>query len=80
MLIRKHLKTSFRFTKKKNSQIYVRKSQAGKFKQHAAEVFRANRENKLSASKLDIILLPEFSTVQTDYEGLKFLRESSVFR
>jgi len=65
---------------KMGSRIYFRKSQAEKFKPHAEEVFRVNQKNKLSALKLDVILLPDIRNTQTDYEGLKFLRESSVFR
>ena len=51
-------------------KIYVRKSQAEKFKQHAAEVFRLNREGvkfleswfdyKFPFPKYDLVLIPEF--------------------
>ncbi|MBA3335322.1 MAG: hypothetical protein H0T08_06900, partial [Acidobacteria bacterium] len=52
------------------SKIYVRKSQAEKFKQHAAETFRLNREAvkylesyfdyKFPFPKYDLVLIPEF--------------------
>jgi aminopeptidase N len=61
--------------------VYVRRSQAGKFKQRAAETFRLIREGEKSRiSKLDIVLLPDLSNAQAVYENLKFVRESAVFR
>lgn len=59
--------------------IYVRKSQAEKFKQHAAEVFRSYDKNVVSP-KLDIILLPEIFNVQSEYDGIKFVPESAIIK
>ncbi len=68
--------------------IYVRKSQAEKFKPHAAEVFRLNREGikhleqyfdyKFPFPKYDIVLIPEFPFGGMEHAGATFLRESSV--
>jgi len=70
------------------SRIYVRKSQAEKFKQHAAEVFRLNREAvkylesyfdyKFPFPKYDLVLIPEFPFGGMEHAGATFLRESSV--
>ncbi len=70
------------------SNIYVRKSQAAKFKPHAAEVFRLNREGikfletyfdyKFPFPKYDIVLIPEFPFGGMEHAGATFLRESSV--
>ncbi len=70
------------------SNIYVRKSQAEKFKQHAAEVFRLNREGvkflegyfdyKFPFPKYDLVLIPEFPFGGMEHAGATFLRESSV--
>jgi hypothetical protein len=61
------------------NQIFVRKSQAEKFKLNSAEVFRLSRaDNK--TTKSDIVLLPEIANARINYEGLIFLPESSVFR
>jgi aminopeptidase N len=72
---------------RKNS-IYVRKSQAEKFKQHSAEVFRLNREGvkflesyfdyKFPFPKYDIVLIPEFPFGGMEHAGATFLREASV--
>jgi aminopeptidase N len=68
--------------------IYVRKSQAAKFKPHAAEVFRLNREGikfletyfdyKFPFPKYDIVLIPEFPFGGMEHAGATFLRESAV--
>lgn len=68
--------------------IYVRKSQAEKFKQHSAEVFRLNREGvkfletyfdyKFPFPKYDLVLIPEFPFGGMEHSGATFLRESSV--
>lgn len=68
--------------------IYVRKSQAEKFKPHAAEVFRLNREAikffeeyfdyKFPFPKYDIVLIPEFPFGGMEHAGATFLKESSV--
>ena len=71
-----------------HSNIYVRRSQAEKFKQHAAEVFRLNREGlKFLASyfdypypfpKYDLVLIPEFPFGGMEHAGATFLREDSI--
>jgi aminopeptidase N len=68
--------------------IYVRKSQAEKFKQHSAEVFRLNREcikyledyfdYKFPFPKYDLVLIPEFPFGGMEHAGATFLRESSI--
>ncbi len=68
--------------------VYVRKSQAEKFKQHAAETFRLNREAvkylesyfdyKFPFPKYDLVLIPEFPFGGMEHAGATFLRESSV--
>jgi|GEM_PF-195324 len=68
--------------------IYVRKSQVAKFRPHAAEVFRLNREGikflesyfdyKFPFPKYDIVLIPEFPFGGMEHAGATFLRESSV--
>lgn len=70
------------------TSIYVRKSQAEKFKQHAKEVFRLNREGvkyleeyfdyKFPFPKYDLVLIPEFPFGGMEHAGATFLRESSV--
>ncbi len=70
------------------SQIYVRKSQAEKFKKEAAEVFRLNREGvKFLESwfdypfpfpKYDLVLIPEFPFGGMEHAGATFLREDRV--
>jgi aminopeptidase N len=70
------------------TKIYVRKSQAEKFKAHAAEVFRLNREGvkflesyfdyKFPFPKYDIVLIPEFPFGGMEHAGATFLREASV--
>lgn len=70
------------------SKIYVRKSQAEKFKQHSAEVFRLNREcikylegyfdYKFPFPKYDLVLIPEFPFGGMEHAGATFLRESSI--
>ncbi len=72
----------------RNSKIYVRKSQAEKFKQHAAEVFRLNREGvkfleswfdyKFPFPKYDLVLIPEFPFGGMEHAGATFLREDRV--
>ena len=68
--------------------IYVRKSQAAKFKPHAAEVFRLNREAikyleqyfdyKFPFPKYDLVLIPEFPFGGMEHAGATFLREDRV--
>ena len=68
--------------------IYVRRSQAEKFKQHAAETFRLNREAvkylesyfdyKFPFPKYDLVLLPEFPFGGMEHAGATFLREDRV--
>ncbi len=70
------------------SRIYVRKSQAEKFKQHAAEIFRLNREGvkflesyfdyKFPFPKYDLVLIPEFPFGGMEHAGATFLREDRV--
>ncbi|HRJ88790.1 MAG TPA: M1 family aminopeptidase [Pyrinomonadaceae bacterium] len=70
------------------TSIYVRKSQAAKFKPHAAEVFRLNREAvkyfeeyfdyKFPFSKYDLVLIPEFPFGGMEHAGATFLRESAI--
>jgi len=70
------------------SALYVRKSQAAKFKPHAAEVFRLNREGikflesyfdyKFPFPKYDLVLIPEFPFGGMEHAGATFLRESSI--
>lgn len=72
----------------KASSIYVRKSQAEKFKAHAAETFRLNREAvkylegyfdfKFPFPKYDLVLIPEFPFNGMEHAGATFLREASV--
>ncbi|MGI8670590.1 MAG: M1 family aminopeptidase, partial [Aridibacter sp.] len=69
-------------------KVYVRKSQAEKFKPHAEEVFRLNRESikyledyfdyKFPFPKYDLVLIPEFPFGGMEHAGATFLRESSV--
>lgn len=71
-----------------STKIYVRKSQAEKFKQHSAEVFRLNREGvrflesyfdfKFPFPKYDLVLIPEFPFGGMEHAGCTFLRESSI--
>jgi aminopeptidase N len=71
-----------------DKSIYVRKSQAAKFKPHAAEVFRLNREAikyfeqyfdyKFPFPKYDLVLIPEFPFGGMEHAGATFLRESSI--
>ena len=71
-----------------SSNIYLRKSQAPKFKPHAAEVFRLNREAvkyfeqyfdyKFPFSKYDLVLIPEFPFGGMEHAGATFLRESAI--
>ncbi len=73
---------------KMGTHAYVRKSQASKFKPHAAEVFRLNREGikflesyfdyKFPFPKYDIVLIPEFPFGGMEHAGATFLREASV--
>jgi aminopeptidase N len=69
-------------------KIYVRKSQAEKFKAHEKEVFRLNREAvknlesyfdyKFPFPKYDLVLIPEFPFGGMEHAGATFLREASV--
>ena len=69
-------------------RIYVRQSQAEKFKQHAAEVFRLNREGvrflenyfdyKFPFPKYHLVLIPEFPFGGMEHAGATFLREDRV--
>ncbi|HVE57226.1 MAG TPA: M1 family aminopeptidase [Pyrinomonadaceae bacterium] len=69
-------------------KIYVRKSQAEKFKAHEKEVFRLNREGvkflesyfnyKFPFPKYDLVLIPEFPFGGMEHAGCTFLREASV--
>ncbi|MDQ4121301.1 MAG: M1 family aminopeptidase [Acidobacteriota bacterium] len=71
-----------------SNSIYVRKSQAEKFKQHAAEVFRLNREAvkflesyfdfKFPFPKYDLVLIPEFPFGGMEHAGATFLREDRI--
>ena len=71
-----------------NGSVFVRKSQAAKFKSHAAEVFRLNREAvkyfeeyfdyKFPFPKYDLVLIPEFPFGGMEHAGATFLRESSI--
>ncbi len=68
--------------------IYVRKSQAEKFKAHSGELFRLNREGvkylesyfdyKFPFPKYDLVLIPEFPFGGMEHAGATFLREASV--
>ena len=70
------------------TKIYVRKSQAEKFKPHAKEIFRLNRESikyfedyfdyKFPFPKYDLVLIPEFPFGGMEHAGATFLRESSI--
>ncbi len=70
------------------NRIYVRKSQAEKFKQHADEVFRLNRESvkyleewfdyKFPFPKYDLVLIPEFPFGGMEHAGATFLREDRI--
>ncbi len=71
-----------------SNRIFVRKSQAEKFKPHAAEVFRLNREAvkyfeeyfdyKFPFPKYDVVLIPEFPFGGMEHSGATFLREASI--
>jgi Aminopeptidase N len=71
-----------------STNIYVRRSQAAKFKPHAAEVFRLNREAikyfeeyfdyKFPFPKYDLVLIPEFPFGGMEHAGATFLRESAI--
>ena len=79
---------SILFHKRSGNHIYVRKSQAEKFKQHAAEVFRLNREGvkfleswfdyKFPFPKYDLVLIPEFPFGGMEHAGATFLREDRI--
>jgi aminopeptidase N len=70
------------------TKIYIRKSQAEKFKPHAQEVFRLNRlcikyleeyfDYKFPFPKYDLVLIPEFPFGGMEHAGATFLRESSI--
>ena len=71
-----------------SARIFVRKSQAEKFKQHATEVFRLNREGvkflenyfdyKFPFPKYDLVLIPEFPFGGMEHSGATFLREDRI--
>ncbi len=68
--------------------VFVRRSQAEKFKTHATEVFRLNREAvkyledyfdyKFPFPKYDLVLIPEFPFGGMEHAGATFLREASI--
>ena len=68
--------------------IYVRKSQASKFKPHAKEVGRLTREGvkyletyfdyKFPWPKYDLVLIPEFPFGGMEHAGATFVREQSI--
>jgi aminopeptidase N len=70
------------------NSIYVRKSQAEKFKPHMDETFRLNREAvkylenyfdfKYPFPKYDLVLIPEFPFNGMEHAGATFIRESSI--
>lgn len=70
------------------ARAFVRRSQAEKFKPHAAEVFRLNREAikyletyfdyKFPWPKYDLVLIPEFPFGGMEHAGATFLREQSI--
>ncbi len=74
--------------RKSDRRVYVRQSQEQKFKPHAAEVFRLNREGikylesyfdyKFPFPKYDIVLIPEFPFGGMEHAGATFFREASV--
>lgn len=76
------------FPRRYISIVYVRRSQAEKFKPHAAEVFRLNREGvkfleeyfdyKFPFPKYDLVLIPEFPFGGMEHAGATFLRETSI--
>ncbi|MDQ3747395.1 MAG: ERAP1-like C-terminal domain-containing protein [Acidobacteriota bacterium] len=69
-------------------RIYVRKSQAEKFKPHAVEVARLNYEGvkflesyfdyKFPFPKYDLVLIPEFPFGGMEHAGATFLREDRI--
>jgi len=71
-----------------STAIYVRRSQAVKFKPHATEVFRLNRkavkyfeeyfDYKFPFPKYDLVLIPEFPFGGMEHAGAIFLRESAI--
>lgn len=73
---------------RETSQIYVRRSQSEKFRQHAKEIFRLNREGvsflesyfdyKYPFPKYDLVLIPEFPFGGMEHAGATFLREESI--
>jgi aminopeptidase N len=73
---------------KENFRVFVRRSQAEKFKPHEKEFFRLTREAvknlesyfdyKFPFSKYDTILIPEFPFGGMEHAGATFLREASV--
>lgn len=84
----KPVSSEYKENRKDFSRIYLRKSQAKKFEQHSAEVFRLNREvvkyleeyfdYKFPFPKYDLVLIPEFPFGGMEHAGATFLRESSV--
>jgi aminopeptidase N len=70
------------------TRVFVRKSQAEKFKPPAREIFRLNRESikffeeyfnyKFPFPKYDLVLIPEFPFGGMEHAGATFLRESSI--
>ncbi len=84
----KYLQSLNKPTSQDRAFIFVRKSQAEKFKLHAAEVFRLNREGvkflesyfdyKFPFPKYDLVLIPEFPFGGMEHAGATFLREDRV--
>ncbi|HVF47312.1 MAG TPA: M1 family aminopeptidase, partial [Pyrinomonadaceae bacterium] len=70
------------------SSVFVRKSQAAKFKPYASEVFRLNGEGikfleeyfeyKFPFPKYDLVLIPEFPFGGMEHAGATFLREDRI--
>ncbi len=77
-----------RVTVSPNLRVYLRKSQFEKFKPHAKEVIRLNREAikyfekyfdyKFPFPKYDLVLIPEFPFGGMEHAGATFLRERSI--
>jgi aminopeptidase N len=73
---------------RENFRVFVRRSQAEKFKAHEKEVFRLTREGvkylesyfdyKFPFPKYDTVLIPEFPFGGMEHAGATFLRESSI--
>lgn len=69
------------FSKTGTQKLYLRHTLAKTFKQYVAKFFQINRQtNKPELPKPDIILLPDIQFVQSEYDGIKFVSESAVFK